>query len=371
MIEERKTSKGKTIFRASYYDAGGRRVTKHFATKTLAKEWERRVLRERDQQKVEGVVFNDNISLREFAEIWMKDKVLVRLSPSSQTSYARYLRKHILPVCGDLELKKVRVDHANRIVGDLRQAGHVPKGINMILGVFLSMMKDAMEWQYLASNPLARFKPMKEPEVHFDYWTASEIRQFLDGSRADPLQPLYIVALNTGMRRGELCALKWDRVDFIQNQLIVSRSLTRYGLSETTKSGKKRYVPINPIVRDTLTKLMREQRGEFVFCDEKGQPLNAHHIYRDFHRSQKRAGFTKLIRFHDLRHTFASHFMMNDGNIYDLQKILGHSTLEMTQRYAHMSPDHLAEAIKIVSFGPSGSENVLSLEEARAKVAGV
>ena len=94
--------------------------------------------------------------------------------------------------------------------------------------------------------------------------------------------------------------------------------------------------------------------------------MDAHHLYRDFQRSQKRAGFSRLIRFHDLRHTFASHFMMNGGNIYDLQKILGHTTLEMTQLYAHMSPAHLAEAIQIVAFKPDG-ENILSLEDARKR----
>jgi integrase len=70
-----------------------------------------------------------------------------------------------------------------------------------------------------------------------------------------------------------------------------------------------------------------------------------------------------------MRHTFASHFMMNDGNIYDLQKILGHSTMEMTQRYAHMSPDHLAEAIQIVSFQPEEMKNVVSLAEVKNSVA--
>jgi integrase len=77
-------------------------------------------------------------------------------------------------------------------------------------------------------------------------------------------------------------------------------------------------------------------------------PIPAH-LDRQFAAARKRAGSTK-IRFHDLRHTFASHFMMNGGNIYDLQKILGHSSVKMTERYAHLSPNHLSDAMKIVSF---------------------
>lgn len=364
MIEEIKRKKGNK-YRATIYSADGKRSAKLFSSKTLAKEWERRALRERDEQKASGIIVNDKLTLEEFAQIWMRDKVRVRLSLSTQNNYARYLRVHILPVCGDLLLKDLRADHANRIVSNLREAGHVPKGINMILGCLLTMLNDALEWQYMSKNPLASYKQVKEPELHFDYWTAVEIQQFLNATRFHPLAPLIIVALNTGMRRGELCALKWDRVDFVQNQIIVSRSLGRYGLSETTKSGKKRYVPINPAVRKEFETLLKHQRGEFVFSNEVGGPIDAHHLCRDFHRLQKKAGFTRLIRFHDLRHTFASHFMMKGGNIYDLQKILGHSTLEMTQRYAHMSPDHLAQAIQIVSFTPDGDAEIVRLDQRR------
>ena len=82
-----------------------------------------------------------------------------------------------------------------------------------------------------------------------------------------------------------------------------------------------------------------------------GSPIEMQHLYRDFAKFQKKSGNLKQIRFHDLRHTFASHFMMNGGNLYDLQKVLGHSEYEMTQIYAHLSPEHLAKATQIVSFG--------------------
>lgn len=322
------------------------------------------MLRERDEQEATGLIVKDQLTLQEFTDRWLQEKVAVRLAPSTQNNYSRTMRVHILPLFGGVKMREIRVDHANRLVGKLKSAGHAPKGINNILGVFITILNDAVEWQCLARNPLFRYRLMKEHELHYDYWTAPEIQQFLNATIFDPLQPIYITALNTGMRKGELCALKWDRVDFVRNQLIVSRSLSRYGLSETTKSGRKRYVPINGVVKHLLQKLLKNQRGEYVFSDKDGNPPDAHHLYRDFRNAQKRAGFTRLVRFHDLRHTFASHFMMNGGNIYDVQKILGHSSLEMTQRYAHMSPDHLAEAIKIVSFEAEQPENVVQISEA-------
>ncbi len=364
MIEEVKLKNG-VAYRAVVYGADGHRRRKTFKSKTLAKEWERRALRERDEEEATGLVVKDSATFEEFTERWMKEKVAVRLSDSTQTSYRRIVKLHLIPQFRNMRLRDIRVDHANRLVADLKQANHAPKGINIILGVLLTILNDAVEWQCLARNPLFRYKSVKEPELHFDYWSAPEIQQFLNATTSDELQPVYIAALNTGMRRGELCALKWDRVDLVRNQLIVSRNLTRYGLSETTKTGKKRYVPINPVLKALLQKLMREQRGDFVFCEQDGRALDAHHLYRDFQIAQKKAGFERLIRFHDLRHTFASHFMQNGGNIYDLQKILGHSSLEMTQRYAHMSPDHLAKAIEIVSFSPSEGGNVTPIESAR------
>jgi integrase len=369
MIEEIKRKSGKS-FRVVIYDARGRRKRKSFRTITLAKEWERRVLRERDEQEASGIIVDDAVSVAAFASRWMKEKVSVFLSDSTNVNYERILRVHILPEMGSTLLKDIRVDDANRLVSKLKSAGHVPKGINLILGVLVALLNDAVGWQCLARNPLFRYKPVKEPELHFDYWSASEVQQFLNASVSDPYQPLYVAALNTGMRRGELCGLKWDRVDLLRKQIVVSRSLSRFGLKETTKSGRKRYVPINPVLCVLLEALSLKRTSDFVFAEADGAPLDVHHMYRDFGISQDQAGFGRRIRFHDLRHTFASHFMMNGGNIYDLQKILGHSSLEMTQRYAHMSPDHLAQAIQIVSFAPKDlGENVISLGEERRKLA--
>ena len=95
----------------------------------------------------------------------------------------------------------------------------------------------------------------------------------------------------------------------------------------------------------------RNYHPEFVFCSSYGKPFDEGHIYWYFSRAQKRAGLSQHYRFHDLRHTFASHFVMNGGSLYDLQKLLGHARFEETQRYAHLCPEHLAKAINIVSFG--------------------
>ena len=137
----------------------------------------------------------------------------------------------------------------------------------------------------------------------------------------------------------------------------VSRLRDRYGLSDRTKTAcSRRYIPMNAVVRGHLWELNQRLKAGTasspVFLeDDRITPFDVHHTYRDFHAVLKKAEITRAFRFHDLRHTFASHFMMNGGNIYDLQKILGHTSLDMTQRYAHLSPAHLVQAANVVSFG--------------------
>jgi len=117
---------------------------------------------------------------------------------------------------------------------------------------------------------------------------------------------------------------------------------------------------MNNQVKSLLKVLFENRQGDYVFIRTNGKPIAVQHIYRTFTQAQCRAKLERHFRFHDLRHTFASHFMMNGGNLYDLQKILGHSNIEMTMRYAHLTPDHLVEAINIVNFGAE-NDNVEQL----------
>jgi len=140
-------------------------------------------------------------------------------------------------------------------------------------------------------------------------------------------------------------------VDFNGGVLNINRSLTRDGLRNTTKTHKGRYVPMNVIVRDTLEKRFKSKNSKYVFTTQAGKPLPYDHItQRDFKKAQLKAGLDKKIRFHDLRHTFASHFMMNGGNIYTLQKLLGHSDIKTTMIYAHLDNLFLKEATEIINF---------------------
>jgi integrase len=230
-------------------------------------------------------------------------------------------------------------------------------GVTDILVVLKQILRDAHRRGLIAVNPLQFLKNIPTARQPAVYWTETEINRFLIAAQKHPLYELFVVALNTGMRRGELAGLCWDRVDFLGGQLIISRTRGRYGLQQSTKTKVSRYIPMNDVVRACLQRCrVKADSSEFVFTDE-GNPFDVNHIYRVFGQLQKQASI-KPIRFHDLRHTFASQFMMKGGRPYDLQSILGHTSFQMTQRYAHLSQEHLREAMTVVSFAAAESSGL-------------
>ena len=109
---------------------------------------------------------------------------------------------------------------------------------------------------------------------------------------------------------------------------------------------------MNEVTRFTLLELFKKRcSSPFVFVDTDDQPIEIHHVYRTFGLCQKKALLGRRIRFHDLRHTFATQFIMNGGSVFDLQKILGHTIINMTMRYAHYSQEHLQKAMSNFNLG--------------------
>lgn len=141
---------------------------------------------------------------------------------------------------------------------------------------------------------------------------------------------LLAFAIGTGMRRGEILRLDWSDIDL------------RYGIIHVhvSKSGSSRDIPILASLKSVLLGMNPQTSGRIF-------PLTEKQVEYDFKQARKKAGISDL-HFHDLRHTFASHFMMNGGVLGILQLIWGHSDIRMTQRYAHFSPSYMQQAIKVV-----------------------
>lgn len=166
------------------------------------------------------------------------------------------------------------------------------------------------------------------------------------------------------MRIGELTALKWSDVDLVKKVLTVNRNAYKRVLSDSPKNGKSRDIPLSDLAVETLKaqRLRSALRGEFVFSDSEGAFVNFY-CTRTMDRVCRRAGLRK-IGWHALRHTFASHLVMLGVPLKVVQELLGHSSMDMTLRYAHLAPATVNTSIQLLdsreTFGTTEAQKDLS-----------
>ncbi len=277
---------------------------------------------------------------RSFDELcvkWMQVRAVHKRKPQDDESI---IRVHLKPYFSGLCLRQITSERIAEFSADL-MATKAPQTVKNVLTFLGSMLRQAEEWGWLERVPKIR-KP-KVSAIGKDYrWfrTTEEITRFLDASKEDSwpvMFPFYATAIYTGLRAGELAGLLWANIDFERRLITVQRSF-----GGPTKTGKIRHVPILDILLPVLKSWKLASGSKtFVFPNKNGQMWdNRGRIFKDFfQRTLIRAGFPpRYVHFHGLRHTFSSHWVLRGGDLFRLQKILGHADATMTQRYAHLSP---------------------------------
>jgi len=226
-----------------------------------------------------------------------------------------------------------------------------PASVNRELACLKHMFTKAIEWGYIKVNMAKGVRQLKEPPGRLRYLTLDEIQALLKAC-SNSIRPIVVTALNTGMRRSELFNLKWSDVDFINRKITVLNS----------KNNESRIIPINQTLYEELFALSQVARGDYVFTRKHGRPLKD--VKRGFSSALKRAGI-KNFRFHDLRHTFASHLVMQGVDLRTVQQIMGHKDIKMTMRYSHLSPDYIQKAVEKLDllWTPFGHQDVANKKE--------
>jgi integrase len=168
--------------------------------------------------------------------------------------------------------------------------------------------------------------------------------------------PAILVGLRCGLRLGEIMALRWEDVDLVVGRLVVNRAVSR-GRIGTPKNGRTREIPLGLDVLRAL-KDHRHLKGELVFPGPAGRLLHKNETKHPLWRACRRSGL-RFIGWHVLRHTFASHLVMRGAPIRAVQELLGHSTIEMTMRYAHLSPNVTRDVVGLLDRvgNITGTEN--------------
>jgi integrase len=215
--------------------------------------------------------------------------------------------------------------------------------VNRELDTIKNMLRKAVEWGYLKGSPAEHVKKIRTGKPHFRYLAADEIEKLLDACRRSDnpqLHPFIAVALNTGMRLGELTVLEWKDIDFKRGIIRVDNKKDHH-----TKNYEVRDIPINDTLAEVLRKIPPRLNSSYVFQRKNGEKFRK--MRTGFENAVKRAGIPH-VRFHDLRHTFASHLVMGGVDIRTVQELMGHKDIRMTMRYAHLATTHIKNAVTIL-----------------------
>jgi integrase len=288
-----------------------------------------------------GLPAAKKMTFRELAVFWLENYSKVSNAPSQYEKNKERIDNHLLPSFGDQDIANItprRIDEYKKSkTGEISSAT-----INRTLAILRKMFNDAIRWGFLAASPMRHVSQLREPEKGFDFYQEDEVVLFLRNCSRD-FFPIACCAVYTGMRVSEIVGLKWTDVDLDRKVIRIERSG-----EGTTKSRKVRYVPVNSRLLNVLKTCRQGKNGELVFHDGDGQ-MRSIDFRTEMRKAAEKAGIRK-IRMHDLRHTFASNYIIKGGNLVCLQKILGHSTINMTLRYAHLAPDFMAKDIERLDF---------------------
>jgi integrase len=305
------------------YTVGGRRMREAIGpSKKLAEM----VLKKRVTEAIENRWFDKRnvgtTSFSELVEIYITRHIELLKSAKTERVRALFWKREFgtRPV-GQITRAELQDWQARK------RKTNKPATVNRIMCRLRHIFNKAVEWELLDESPMERLKFLPENNARLRYLSMQECDKLLEACIAPHMKRMVTLALHTGMRLGEILNLKSDDLDLSSRSIIIRDS----------KNGQPRHIPMDSTVRDLLSSCIPTSESRHVFPSASGGRLST--VQNAFRSARIRAGMSEL-HFHDLRHTFASHWVMSGGDLYVLKEILGHKNIQMTQRYAHLSPEY-------------------------------
>jgi integrase len=351
-LKSKRQGKGRLRWRVRYRDPAGRERAKSFARKRDAE----RFLQHTEADKLRGLWVDPRqgqTTVGELAERWYA--TTLTLKPKTREDYRSLLDNHVLPAFGhravaSIDTLAVRSWHAGLV-----SSGLSPSRAKHAYYVLFAVLEAAIQAGALVRNPAAgiRMPPARSREMHF--LSAAEVERLAEAI-TPPYGTLVRFAAYTGLRAGEIAALRVKRLDLLRGTVRVVESASEVGgrlISGPTKTHAERTVRLPHFLRDELAAYLADRPHEpdaFLFTAPKGGPLRHNNFYQRFFRSALRAaGLSEQVRFHDLRHTCATLLIAQGAHPKAIQVHLGHSSIQVTMdRYGHLFPDaleHLADRL--------------------------
>jgi len=244
--------------------------------------------------------------------------------------------KPLLSFFENKQVSQINLWQVEKYKSGRRSVGRKPETINKELGVLRRMFNLAEEWKLISSNPIKGMKLVKVPQYLASVVKQSEF-QALYHSASEHFKPILLCAYLTGMRKGEIRALKWEDVDLTEGYIVVKEA----------KSNESRAIPISETLKNVLKSLKRESKSEFVFTTNEGIPYTSNSSWEKAWSTALRNAGIGHCRFHDLRHTFVSNLIVEEKEDYaTVMALSGHKDITMLKRYSHTKEEAKKNAIK-------------------------
>lgn len=292
---------------------------------------------------------------KEVALEWLNVYVQNNNKPSEYINRSYILKSNLIPYFGKKRVHEITTYHIETYKTYLINKRNLsPKTVNNYLCILSRCLRSAQEWEMISALP--KIKLQKVPPQKFDYLTEDEAKQLLSCAKG-MWHDMILLALQTGLRFGEIIALKWEDINFEQKTLTVNRNIVR-GIEGSPKNNKTRIIPLSLCVLYMLKDRPREY--ERIFFYKKGKVLK-HDYCTDRLREICEAAGLRKIGWHSLRHSFASHLAAKQNSIVAIKDLLGHSDLKTTMRYAHVNLSVLKQTIDTLE--PSYTEIVTILSQ--------
>ena len=359
-IRKRKDGRWEGRYTAGHNPQNGKQIIKNVLGKTQS-EVKEKLKRAMEESKKVDITRTGKYTVSDWMEEWFENVAKLKVRPSSHQTYRGYIDHHIAPNIGNTPLEKLSTMDLQKLYRKLMNTGRVerieaqdqPKGLSAktvrnINQVISSAMDFAVAQKIISENPCKAAALPKLEHKEMQTIPSEQLQAFLSEAKATGVYEMYYIELATGLRRGELLGLKWTDIDWKNGIIKVRRSIARVN-GKTVESPLKtknsyRAVTISSQAIEVLKQQKAKTNDAYVFPSPSGGPISPDSVNNMLKRVLARAGIPK-VRFHDLRHTFATIALQNGVDIKTVSGMLGHFSAGFTlDTYAHVTTSAQREA---------------------------
>ena len=360
-IRKRKDGRWEGRYTAGHDPATGKTIYKNVLgkTQTEVKEKLKRAIEDSAKLDMSKV---GQYTVGQWMDVWFENYAKIKVRPSSHQTYRGYIENHIKPNIGSIPLNKLTSLELQKLYKKLLGNGRVerieskkqPKGLSAktvrnINQIISSALNLAIEQRLILTNPANACALPNLEHREMKTLPVEQLTSFLREAKESGVFEMYYIELATGLRRGELLGLKWSDIDLEHGSLRVQRQIARIDgeIVEAPLKTKNAYRTL-PLSADAIDVLKAQKKkcsnSQYVFPSPTGGPISPDSVLHMLHRVLKRAGLPK-VRFHDLRHTFATLALQNGVDIKTVSGMLGHFSAGFTlDTYAHVTTSAQKEA---------------------------